>query len=484
MPFVRFILVAFLAQTAAGEWPQFRGPNGTGVAPATRLPAQFGPARNVVWRTDLPPGHSSPVVAGERIFVTGAEGGTAAEAGRSKIVDEGGRLFTICLAADTGKELWRQEAPRPRRERYQPTNSPASPSPVTDGSSVFVFFGDFGLISYTRDGAERWRLPLGPFNNVNGHGSSPVLVDGRLVLLCDQDTGSYMVAVDAATGAVRWKVDRPEVTRGYATPAVVRRPDGGAELIVPGAHQLAAYDPATGRKLWWVLGMSWQPKSSPVIDGTMLYAHWWEAGGESEQVPEVPAWEEMRARFDANHDGALSWVELAGDARLQKAFPSLDLAGDGILDERDWSVHRARRTSRNALIAVRAGGRGDVTDTAVVWRLQKFLPNVPSPLLYRGVLYIVKDGGIATALDPATGTILKQARLEGAVDTYYASPVAGAGRVYFISRNGKASVLEGGADWRLVASNDLEDECYATPAIAGDRLYVRTRSALYCFRDP
>ncbi|PYV14998.1 MAG: pyrrolo-quinoline quinone, partial [Acidobacteria bacterium] len=120
---------------------------------------------------------------------------------------------------------------------------------------------------------------------------------------------------------------------------------------------------------------------------------------------------------------------------------------------------------------------------AVVWRMQKFLPNVPSPLLYRGVLYLVKDGGIVTSLDPPTGRILKQGRLAGAVDTYYSSPVAGADKVYLISQAGKASVLRAGAEWEVLALNDLEDECYATPAIADNRLYVRTRGALYCFEE-
>src|SRR6266498_4495401 len=125
------------------DWPQFRGPNGAGVSEATRLPVRFGPGTSVVWKTALPAGHSSPVAAGNRIFLTGAEGGKRASAGGEKIVDEGGTLYTICVDRGTGKVLWKREVPRPRLEQYQPTNSPASPSPVTDGKSVYVFFGDF-----------------------------------------------------------------------------------------------------------------------------------------------------------------------------------------------------------------------------------------------------------------------------------------------------------------------------------------------------
>lgn len=480
----RFVIIVFAVEVAAADWPQFRGPNGSGVAEVSRLPVHFGPGQNVLWKTQLPPGHSSPVIAGDRIFVTAAEGGKKVSAGGDKVTDQGSRLWTICLDRKTGKELWRREAPRPRAELFQPTNSPASPSPVTDGRSVYVFFGDYGLLSYSVEGRDRWSVPLGPFNNVNGHGSSPILVGDLVVLLCDQDTSSYLIALDKDSGRVRWKVDRPEATRCYSTPAVLRPAQGPPELIVPGAYQLTSYDARSGRKLWWIGGMSWQPKSSPVIDGDVIYAHWWENGGEAEQPTETPTFAETLARFDANRDGAISREEAASEPRLQKGFKDLDLAGDGLIDERDWDFYRARRASRNALIAVRHGGRGDLTDSAILWRMQKFLPNVPSPLLYRGVLYLVKDGGIATSVDPKTGSILKQARLAGAIDTYYSSPVAGAGKVYMIGQNGHASVLQAGAQWEALALNDLEDECYATPALEDNRLYVRTRGALYCFAEP
>ena len=483
MPGFRFAVVILAAALAAADWPQFRGPNGSGVAEVTRLPVEFGPARGVAWKTPLPPGHSSPVLAGERIFLTAAEGGARSAVSRDKVVDPGGHLWTYCLDRKTGAVLWKVEAPRPRVERYQTTNSPASPSPATDGRSLYVFFGDYGLISYTLDGRERWKVPLGPFNNVNGHGSSPVVVGDLVVLLCDQDSNSYLLALDKESGRVRWKVDRPNVTRCYSTPGVLRPRGGRPELIVPGSYELASYDAATGKKLWWIGGLSWQPKSSPVIDGDMIYAHWWEQGGENEQPTETPTFAETLARFDANRDGKLSLEELAAEPRLQRGFADLDLGGDGLVDERDWDFYRARRSSRNALLAVRPGGKGDVTESAVVWRMQKFLPNVPSPLLYKGVLYLVKDGGIVTSLDPKTGAVLKQGRLPGAVDTYYSSPVGGAGKVYMISQTGKASVLRAGGEWEVLAVNDLEDECYATPAIEEGRLYIRTRGALYCFAE-
>ena len=480
---LRILALLLFAGCVAAQWPQFRGPNGSGIGKSPQLPIDFGPGKQVAWKTDLPPGHSSPILSGDRLFLTAVEGGTRAELSVGKMVDKGGKLYTICLNRNTGVILWKKEVPRPRLEQYQPTNSPASPTPVTDGKSVFVFFGDFGLIAYDFAGNERWRVPLGPFNNPNGHGSSPILVDDLLVLLCDQDTNSYLLAVDKNSGRVRWKVERPDVTRSYTTPGVVRRASGPIELIVPGSYNLVSYNARTGEKLWWINGLSWQPKSTPVIDGDVVYAHWWENGGEAEQPTETLTFEEILSRFDANHDKKITREEFAAEPRLQRGFPDTDLGSDGFVDERDWNFYRARRASRNALLAVRLGGRGDLTGSAnILWRMQKFLPNSPSPLLYEGVLYLIKDGGILTSLNPKTGEILKQGRLTGALDTYYASPIASGGHVYLLSHQGKMTVLKAGASWEIVGGADFEDECFATPAIADDSIYLRTRSALFCFR--
>ncbi|HUQ95176.1 MAG TPA: PQQ-binding-like beta-propeller repeat protein [Bryobacteraceae bacterium] len=467
----------------AADWPQFRGPNGSGISESTRVPTEFGPSKNVVWKTAVPFGHSSPVITGNLIFLTGGEGGKRTDAGREKVVDEGGRLVTFALDRKTGKIVWRREVPRPRMERYQPTNSPASPSPVTDGENVYVFFGDYGLLGYTVKGKELWRLPLGPFNNVNGHGSSPILYGNLLILVCDSDTDSYLLAVDKTTGKVKWKTPRPEVTRSYVTPAIFRPKNGPAELIVPGAFQVASYLAETGEKKWWVRGFSWQPKSVPVIDGDTIYVHSWEGGGEAENPAETPGFNETLTTYDANRDRKLSPGEFASEPRLQKGFTNLDLDSNGTLDEREWEYYRAKRSARNTLLAIRPEGRGDLTSTSVLWSMQKFLPNSPSPLVYQGVLYIIKDGGILTALEPKTGKILKQGRLAGALDTYYSSPVAAAGYVYLISQQGKVTVIKAGAQWEPVALNDLEDEAYATPAIVDNRIYLRTRAMLYCFEQ-
>lgn len=465
-----FLPVRIAAEEAAKApvWPRFRGPGGMGVSDNRNLPAHFGPEESVVWKTGLLPGESSPVIAGDRLFLTGAS-------------DES--LVTYGLDRNTGRILWQRSLGRERDQRYHKINSAASPTPVTDGEVLVVFFGDFGLVAYGLDGTERWRLPLGPLNNVNGHGASPILVDDKVVMLCDQDSGSYMVAVDKDSGRILWRTERPEVTRGYSTPAVFRRKDEPPELIVPGSYQLIAYSLDRGEKLWWLRGMAWQLKSVPLIEGDRIYLNAWESGGNSVSRVDLPSHAQVLAERDLDGDGRLSLEEIEG-FKPARIWRNVDLDKDRFLSQRDWEFYRARLEAQNNMMAVRHGGRGDLTGTNVLWRYRKSLPNVSSPLLYQSVLYLVKDGGIVTTLDPESGEVLKQARLNGATDRYYSSPIGVDDKVYLISQNGKASVLKAGGQWEVLALNDLADECYATPAIAGSRLYVRTRRTLYCFARP
>jgi outer membrane protein assembly factor BamB len=458
----RFAWLLIPCALGAADWTQFRGPNGSGVVQSKGLPDRFD-VRTSVWRTALPPGHSSPVVTGDRIFVTAYEGET---------------LLTIALDRASGKVLWRRTAPRERQESYQPTNGPASPTPATDGSNVYVFFGDFGLLSYGPDGNERWRVPLGPFNNPNGHGSSPILADGKLVLICDQDTGSYLLALDPANGRTIWKTPRPEYTRGYATPAVYRG-KGGAELIVPGSFEVASYALETGEKLWWVRGMAWQLKSVPVIDRDRIYVSGWEIGGDEERRDKVPEFGQALAQYDADHDGKLSRKEAAAGYPAQW-FADNDLNQDGFIDQREWSFYQTRNAAENCLVAIRAGGRGDVTKSHVLWKYRKALPNTASPLLFQNVLYLLRDG-IFTSLNPLTGEVYRLARLPGALGNYWASPVAADGKIFLASAEGKIVAIRADADWEIAGISNLDEDIFSTPAIVDGRVYLRTMSALYCF---
>ncbi len=460
------LTLALAAALTAADWPQFRGPNASGLSGERDLPVEFGPAKNVVWKTPLPRGYSSPVLTEDRIFLT---------------AEEQGRLLVFCLDRASGKILWRREAPRLRIQELHKANHPASPSAVTDGRNVWVFFTDFGLLSYGPDGNERWRLPLGPFNNPFGQGASPILAGDKVLMICDAESGSFFAAVDKNTGKVVWRVERPDVTRGFSTPVLYQPREGKLQVLVAGAYQLTAYEVDTGKAVWWVRGLTWQLKPTPVLGKDVIFVQNWAGGADEGQQENVPPFEDVLAKWDANHDGKLSKEEVP-DPRITKAWREADLDDTGFLEDRDWRFFRSKHSVLNALNAIRLGGQGDMTEKGFLWRYTKALPNVPSPLLYKDVLYMVKEGGIVTSLDPATGKVIKQARLMGALEQYFSSPVGADDKIYTVSEACKVSVLRAGGEWEILAVNDLADEpCKATPAIADRKLYIRTGNALYCF---
>jgi outer membrane protein assembly factor BamB len=460
-------------------WTRFRGPNGLGVSAATKLPVDFGPEKQVRWKTPLPPGHSSPVLTGTHIFLTA----------HSPEKDTY-KLFVIALDRKSGKPLWQREVPRVQVGRRENVNGPASPSPVTDGTNVYAFFQDFGLISFTKDGRERWRMPFGPFNMFYGFGASPILVDDTLILPVDQDENAYLLAVDAKTGRERWKTTRPHVISGYSTPTVYRPAKGGAQLIVPESFQLTAYAVADGRKVWWVRGLACEMKSVASLDKDTLYINGWgfPQNQPGRQVATVP-FEEGLKRYDKNGDGVVGKDEVSGKEPMDRmlapgVFPAFDLNRDDKLNAQEWSVFRSMLAAENGLLAIRLGGEGDMTEQAIRWRYQRPVPQVPSTLLYQGVLFMVNDSGILISFDPATGTVLKEGRLKGAIDKYFASPIGADGKVWLVSQDGTVSVVSAQAQWEILAVNPLGDEVFATPVPADGMLYVRTHGALYAFASP
>jgi outer membrane protein assembly factor BamB len=221
-------------------------------------------------------------------------------------------------------------------------------------------------------------------------------------------------------------------------------------------------------------------KPTPMIDGEVLYVLGWAGGADQGNQESLPLFADVLRTLDTNGDGKLSKDEFT-DPRQQKDFAESDLDRDGFMGGREWEAYRGKRASINSVMAVKLGGTGDMTEKSILWRYYKSLPNVPSPLLYNGVLYLMKEGGILTALDPATGTVLKQGRLNGALDFYYSSPVGADGKIFTASQAGHVSVIRAGADWEVLGVNDMDDEVFATPAPVDGKLYLRTRSALYCF---
>ncbi|MFZ0061581.1 MAG: PQQ-binding-like beta-propeller repeat protein [Pyrinomonadaceae bacterium] len=241
--------------TAADQWLQFRGPNGSGVAEGSTPPVEFGANKNLAWKTAVPFARSSPVVTANRVFLTASEGD---------------KLITLALDRKTGKIVWQREVMRPRHMTIYKANDPASPSPASDGKNVYAFFGELGLIAYGPTGKELWRLPLGPFNSFYGMGGSPVLAGNKLVMVCDHRENSFIVAVDMRNGKVLWKKERRNF-EGYSTPAIYTPRDGSAQVVVLGSASLDAYSLDNGERLWWVGKVGAYTKGVPVVGADMVY---------------------------------------------------------------------------------------------------------------------------------------------------------------------------------------------------------------------
>ncbi|MHC4149588.1 MAG: EF-hand domain-containing protein, partial [Planctomycetota bacterium] len=194
----------------------------------------------------------------------------------------------------------------------------------------------------------------------------------------------------------------------------------------------------------------------------------------------IPPFEEVSQEHDADKSGDLSIQEMP-DKLAKSFFSFLDLNGDSTLNRDEWNYFRAAMETKNGMLAIRVGGHGDMTETNILWQYHRSVPQLPSPLFYKNILYMVNDGGIVTSFNPANGEVFKQGRLRGAVDAYYASPIAADDKIFMIGRSGKVSVLKPDGSLEVLAVNDLKDQCYATPAISDNRIYLRTRSVLYCF---
>ena len=464
---MRFVLTltlpfCFTLLAEAQEWPRFRGRHGDGVSDGAALPAEFGPGKNVVWRASVPMGRSSPIVVGNRVYLTAVEG----EA-----------LATLAFDAQTGKTIWRRDIARSRTNKIYVGNDSATPTPATDGESLYVFFPDLGLVSFDLDGKERWRLALGPFDSFYGLSASPVVHGDIVALVCDQRRGSFAIAVDKNTGRVRWRTERKNaVTEGYSTPAVYAPPGAKPQLIVTGGRRNDGYDLATGENLWWVGNQGIYPAGSPVLLGDLMIAV--STGGDE---PEYPPFDSFREKLDVNKDEILTLEEFSKEEDYKDHFGWLDVDGNGRIVRAEWDAKRQESVAERGVTGVRIGSAGDRTASNLLWRYKKSFSYLITPLVYRGAVYLVKSGGVVTTLDPRTGEVLKTGRSPEAIDDYYASPVAGDGKVFLLSHSGKVTVLKADPQWEILAVNSLDEPCQATPAIASGRIYIRTHKALYSF---
>lgn len=426
------ILVVVSSTTlVADNWPAWRGPSATGVSGETNLPERWGPTENIAWQAPLRgAGVSSPVVFGDRVFVTSQEGtGVRRRGNHPSLVQgqerasSGERTLTGTRAADTtrfvvaafdrvtGRRAWEHvfDAQGALPEVHDKHNL-ATPSPVADGQRVYAWFGTGQLVALDTNGKVAWQRHLGiehaPFDLQWGHSSSPTLYKDALILVSYQGSSAYLLSLDAKTGQTKWRVDRGKDVISYSTPIIV---DGarGPELVINTSEGVEAHNPDTGERLWHV--------------------------AESNRFP-IPV--------PSPHQGTLY---------LSRGYRS------------------------GPYMAIKTGGRGDVTKTHVAWHVPTGAPYVPSVVHYNGVIYMAGENGVVNAIDAASGARVWQERIGG---VFTASPVAGDGKVYLVSETGETVVLQAGRTPKVLARNSVEGHFVASPAIAGGRLFLRADDRL------
>ena len=413
------------------NWSQWRGPYATGVALHGDPPVKWSESENIRWKAAIPGrGSSSPIVWGDRLFITTAvplEGeGTepapqSSSEGRPRSNEPTGKYAFILYAFDRqdGKILWEKtlREERPHEGTHQ-TGTWASNSAVTDGQHVYAYFGSRGLYCLDMDGNLIWEKDFGDMAKRRsfGEGSSPVLHEDKIFVLWDHQGPSFLYALDKATGEEIWKVSRDEIT-SWSTPYIVES-NGKHQIVTNATEQVRSYDAATGELIWHTGGMTLNPIPSPVsVDGMVF---------------------------------------------VMSGFRG------------------------NLLLAIRlADAKGDITDSeAIVWKLDRDTPYTPSPLLYDETLYFFKtNSGILSSFDAKTGKeLISRQRLDG-MGTIYSSPVGVNGRVYISDRDGNTLVIKHGPEFEVIASNSLDDGFDASMAVVGNVIYMRGQKNLYCIAE-
>jgi outer membrane protein assembly factor BamB len=423
------------AVVTAEDWPQWRGPGGLGVSSETGLALEWTPATNVAWKTAIAGrGHSSPVVAANRVFLTTSERGAHVPGRTAPVhigwdgkpgyvhpdsvdVDYRYTLSVLALDATTGRILWTRTAYEGEMadDRHR-KNTYASSTIATDGRLVYAFFESAGLYCYDIDGTLKWKASLGGIIKAGmGPGTSPVLHEGLVILQCDQEMGegSFIVALDGRTGREVWRVPRAN-RRSWATPLLVRTP-ARTELIASGAEAVVAYDPATGRELWRADGVESHPIPSAVAGHGMVFAT---AGSQAKRA-----------------------------------------------------------------LAIRLGGHGTLAGPPhIVWRYGKGTAYVPSPILHGRFLYLMTDKGLLTCLDAITGAVMYEGARVPVPATFTASPVAVEDRILLTSEDGDTFIVRAGPVHEIVRTNSIGEPVYASPAIANRTIFIRGERHLFAIR--
>lgn len=489
IPLLFTILAVILTAIPANadDWPQFRGANCRGIsADEAKLPLRFSTTENVGWSTDVGDGIGGTVIADGRLFVTG--------------MTDKETVSLFAFDAATGRPLWRRDWATGKLAEIHSTNSHASTTPVADTERVCFYFSTLGLIAVdAATGEDRWRqrLPVPFFVMKWGPGVSPVLYRDLVIFCQDDDLSPALYAFDKTTGTLRWKDDRSDMAVNYTHP-VICSVDGRDDIVVAGTGRLIGYNPETGERRWFAQTLLRNIKTTPVCHDGVIYVSVQSGGIANQWLVAVDQAE------TGNKDGRISKAEVqayVGETPIpeeffRRTFDRGDVNHDGILEGQELDLafldpsnfagtkftELGDKAAEQFILAVRGGGTGDVTKTHLLWKhATKHTDHIVSPFVSDGRMFLVKEGGINTVFDTATGNPLRSARRLGNNGGYYASPVCGDGKLYLAGDNGKILVLRNDAQYEELALNDLGEAIIATPAIAGGKLFIRTRTKVYCF---
>ncbi|MGE5737212.1 MAG: PQQ-binding-like beta-propeller repeat protein, partial [Acidobacteriota bacterium] len=445
-------------------------------------------ASNSAWSVETPPGHSSPVVWEDHIYLSACVDGTLE-----------------CRAYDKAKGalLWSRPVKTESLEKTHAFSNPVAPSAAANAECVIFRFGSFGLLAFSHEGKPLWETKLPPQVSRGGYGSasSPVICGDIVVQTLDSDEGgSRIVAFKTATGTKAWETERPLFTAGWSSPAICRK-DGKCEIVVLGSKKLVSYAPEDGRVLWTVPGFPLETSCSPAFDGERVYCCSAALGGRSSAKFDWSGFEQLK-QFDSNKDGKIQPEEVPQDFKLvirpelpeghpgrQLPFDirgmirGMDADKDGGLTEEEWNKAMAEfeKMDTPVAMALKIGDAGSVSDR-IVWQQARGVPEVPSVLAYMGKLFLIRDGGILRCLDSQTGEVLFDERI-GAAGGYSASPVGADGRVYLASQAGVVTIIDARSNsLKVLGQANLSEKVCATPALVGNAIYVRTDKHLVAFR--
>ncbi len=476
------LVALMLSHAQADDWPQFRGPNCSGVSASTApLPEKFSSTDRVRWSAQLGDGIGCPIVAAGRVFT-------------SAMVDES-TVGLYAFDAVSGKQLWMRSWPVGDADEIHLTNSHAYSTPAADADRVYFYFTTLGMVAVdARTGADVWhqQLPIPYFVFKWGAGMSPVLYKDLVLFVQDDDLHPALYAFDSKTGTVLWKDDRNDMAVNYSHP-VICETEHSTEIVVAGTGLLIGYDPKTGDRLWSAKTLLRNIKTTPVCHKGVVYISLQSKGIASQWLASIDQAETGNSDNKITRDEVQAFfgTRPVPEEFYHKTFDRGDLDKDGDLEGEELDVaflapnNRAGATFDSAtpadefVLAVKGGGRGDVTSTHVVWKhATKYTDHIVSPLVVNDRMLLVKEGGIATCFETDKGKqLFGPARINNA-GNYFASPVYGDGKIFIASENGNIVVLEDGPELKILSVNDMGHPVLGSPAIAEGALFVRTRKQL------